>query len=129
MTLVSDQPRHSLLEGTRSLLWAGVSHFFPERIHLLIDGYSTGKSPEFHDLEPFPEEKWSFPREVVYLCKILLRDPPSPFDAQVQGATRVGYISTLDHHTLDQDLVFRKVLPSRVAFTVAALNLENRWSH
>lgn len=106
-----------------------MSHFFPGRIPVLIDGYSTGKSPEFHDLEPFPEEKWSFPREEVYLCKILLRDPPSPFDAQVQGATWVGYISTLYHHTLDQDLVFRKVLPSRVAFTVTALNLEDRWSY
>ena len=72
--------------------------------------------------------KWSFPREAVYLCKIFLRDPPSPFNAQVQGAAWVGDISTLDHHPLDQNLVFRKVLPSRVAFTVAALNLENRWS-
>uniref|UniRef100_A0A2I3HPY4 Uncharacterized protein n=1 Tax=Nomascus leucogenys TaxID=61853 RepID=A0A2I3HPY4_NOMLE len=46
----------------------------------------------------------------------------------VQGAAWVGHVSTLNHHAFDQDLVFREVLPSRVAFTVAAFNLENRWS-
>lgn len=61
---------------------------------------------------------------VTHLSKILLRDPSSPFDAQVQGPARVGHVSTLDHHALDKDLVFRKVLPSRVAFTIAAFTLE-----
>lgn len=61
---------------------------------------------------------------VAHLCKVLLGDPSSPFDAQVQGAARVGHVSTLNHHTLDEDLVFGKVLPSRVAFTVAALTLK-----
>uniref|UniRef100_A0A2K6UN25 Uncharacterized protein n=1 Tax=Saimiri boliviensis boliviensis TaxID=39432 RepID=A0A2K6UN25_SAIBB len=37
----------------------------------------------------------------------------------VQGAAWVGHVSTLNHHAFDQDLVFREVLPSRVAFTVA----------
>lgn len=61
----------------------------------------------------------------AHLCKVLLGDPSGPLDAQVQGAARVGHVSTLNHHALDQDLVFRKGLPSRVALTVAALTLEN----
>lgn len=61
----------------------------------------------------------------AHLGKILLGDPPSPLDAQVQGSARVGHVSTLDHHALDQDLVLGEVLPSRVALTVAALALEN----
>lgn len=61
---------------------------------------------------------------VPHLCKILLGDPPGPFDAQVQGTARVGHVGTLDHHALDEDLVFWKVLPGRVALTVAALTLE-----
>lgn len=61
----------------------------------------------------------------THLRKILLGDPPGPFDAQVQGAAWVGHISTLNHHALDQDLIFWKVLPSRVAFTVTALSLEH----
>uniref|UniRef100_A0A8C9QUJ6 Uncharacterized protein n=1 Tax=Spermophilus dauricus TaxID=99837 RepID=A0A8C9QUJ6_SPEDA len=40
-------------------------------------------------------------------------------------ATWVGHISTLNHHALDQDLIFWKVLPSRVTFTVDALSLEH----
>uniref|UniRef100_A0A4X1SYY5 Uncharacterized protein n=1 Tax=Sus scrofa TaxID=9823 RepID=A0A4X1SYY5_PIG len=44
------------------------------------------------------------------------------------GAAWVGHVSTLNHHALDQELVFRKVFPNRVAVTVAAFNLQNRLS-
>lgn len=86
----------------------------------------------FGDAAGIPVKHWHHHREplpllLISLCKILLRDPPSPFDAQVQGATWIGYICTLYHHTLDQDLVFREVFPSRVAFTVAAFNLSCHW--
>lgn len=82
------------------------------------------ESLECYATRPFQERK-SFPTAATYLCEVLLRDPPGPFNAQVQGAARVGHIGTLNHHALDQDLVLRKVLPNRVTFTVAALNLEN----
>lgn len=75
--------------------------------------------------QTIPGERKSFPTVAIYLCEVLLRDPPGPFDAKVQGAARVGHISTFNHHALDQDLVLREVLPNRVTFTVAALILEN----
>lgn len=84
-----------------------MSHFFLRKSHLLV-------------------HSWRFPREAAHLRKVLLRDPPSPFNAQVQGAAGVGYIRTLNHHALDQGLVLREVLPRRAALAVAAVNLESR---
>jgi hypothetical protein len=60
---------------------------------------------------------------VTHLSKVLLGDPSSPFNAQVQGPARVGHVGTLNHHAFDEDLVLRKVLPGRVAFTITALTL------
>lgn len=63
----------------------------------------------------------------IRLRKVLLRDPASPFNAQVQGAAGVGYVRTLDHHAFDQGLVLREVLPGRAALAVAAVNLSCHW--
>lgn len=106
--LSSDQSYQLVSWGARILFQAGGSHFFLRKSHLLA-------------------HSWRFPREAAHLRKVLLRDPPSPFNAQVQGAAGVGHVRTLNHHAFDQGLVLREVLPRRAAFAVAAVNLESRW--
>ena len=105
--LSGDQSYQLVSWGARILFQAGGSHFFLRKSHLLA-------------------HYWRFPREAAHLCKVLLRDPPSPFNAQVQGAAGVGHVRTLDHHAFDQGLVLREVLPRRAALAVAAVNLESR---
>ena len=101
--MVTDQP-HQSLEGARGLVQAGVSHFLPGRTRVLVGHKNPQRSMTWGHSPKISKGALERP---AHLCKVLLGDPPRPFNAQVQGAARVGHVSTLNHHALDQDLVFR----------------------
>lgn len=42
---------------------------------------------------------------LAHLCKVLLRDPSSPLDAELQRPAGVRYICTLDQHPFYQQTV------------------------
>lgn len=61
-----------------------------------------------------------------YLCKVLLGDPPSPLDAQLEWPAGVRHICALDQHPLDQQAVLWRVFDVSLTFTVTAQAL---WQH
>lgn len=55
----------------------------------------------------------------THLCKVLLGDPSSPLDAELQRPAGVRYIGALDQHPLYQQTVLRRVPDIRLAVAVA----------
>lgn len=61
-----------------------------------------------------------------HLCKVLLRDPSCPLDAELQRSAGVRHICTLDQHPLYQQPVLWRVPDVGLTVTVAVHALQER---
>ena len=64
-----------------------------------------------------------------HLCKVLLRDPSCPLDAELQRSAGVRHICTLDQHPLNQQPVLWRVPDVGLTVTVAVHALQERQPH
>lgn len=61
-----------------------------------------------------------------HLCKVLLRDPSGPLDAELERSAGVCHICTLDQHPLYQQTVLWRVPDVGLTVTVAVHALQER---
>lgn len=63
-----------------------------------------------------------------HLCKVLLRDPSSPLDAELEWSAGVCHICTLDQHPLYQQTILWRVSDVGLTLTVTVHALWERHS-